>query len=115
MPTNETPTLLPCPFCGDVAQPVDDQDVSCLNIYCDVQPTTHAGGPEAAAAWNTRHPDPATLALARLGAAVLNGGILQVMYPTPVVLEEVVATPGIRKRVAELLGTEARERREDTP
>jgi hypothetical protein len=58
--------------------------------------------------------DPATLALARLGAAVLNGDILQVMYPTPVVLEEVVATPGIRKRVAELLhDTEARERRED--
>jgi hypothetical protein len=109
MPTNETPTLLPCPFCGDVAQPVDDQDVSCLNIYCDVQPTTHAGGPEAAAAWNTRHLDPATLALARLGAELCNVHIAKdedvpaTVYKVSIAHQLAKSTPGIRERVAELL------------
>jgi hypothetical protein len=55
--------------------------------------------------------DPATLALARLGAAVLGSRIEQ----RKSLFDAADTTPGILDRVAELLGTEARERWEDTP
>jgi hypothetical protein len=61
----------------------------------------------AIAAWNTRHIDPATLALARLGAAVLRerDGV-DLSRVTDSAYECVVGawnTPSIRERVAELL------------
>jgi len=68
---------------------------------------------EAAATWNTRHLDPATRALARLGAAHLSGVADRIDFWMEAVRADVV--PDIRDRVAELLhDTEARERREDT-
>jgi hypothetical protein len=73
MPTNETPTLLPCPFCGTEAQMNRTWGywhVMCRSDVCVVQRMSNGFDTEteAAAAWNTRHLDPATLALARLGA-----------------------------------------------
>jgi hypothetical protein len=67
--------------------------------------------------------DPATLALARLGAGLLAVRKLRTVHPRSArrgrleqrkaLFDAAEATPGIHDRVAELLGTEARERRED--
>jgi len=116
MPTPETPTLLPCPFCGGEAemnQAWSYWDVMCHSDLCGVRPVSdgYDTQSEAAAAWNTRHLDPATLALARLGAAVLGSRIEQ----RKALFDAADTTPGILDRVADLLDTEARERREDTP
>jgi hypothetical protein len=117
MPTNETPTLLPCPFCGGEAEMVAYAGATwyvwCPSPPCEVSPDTlvRESADAAAAAWNTRHLDPATLALARLGAAVLGSRIEQ----RKALFDAADTTPGILDRVADLLDTEARERREDTP
>jgi hypothetical protein len=117
MTSDLTPELLPCPFCGGEAemnQTWNYWDVMCHSDLCGVRPVSdgYDTQSEAAAVWNTRHLDPATLALARLGAACLS--------PTTDAVDQLVeeeiarSTPGIRERVAELLATtEARERRED--
>jgi len=118
---SETPKLLPCPFCGGEAemnQTWSYWDVMCHSDLCGVRPVSdgYDTQSEAAAAWNTRHLDPATLALARLGAAHCEfvwGGDCSLQRVTDT-FQEVRATPGIRERVAELLqDIEARERRED--
>jgi hypothetical protein len=124
MTTPETPTLLPCPFCGTEAQMNRTWGywhVMCRSDVCVVQRMSNGFDTEteAAAAWNTRHPDPATLALARLGATVVEGrdGIDLSRIHNEAYSRLIIAwhTPGIRERVAELLqDTEARERREDT-
>jgi hypothetical protein len=119
MPTPETPTLLPCPFCGGEAemnQAWSYWDVMCHSDLCGVRPVSdgYDTQSEAAAAWNARHVDPATLALARLGAATITS-LEMAATPLPPNVEHrwmtAKATPGIRERVAELLqDTEARER-----
>jgi hypothetical protein len=89
-------------------------DVMCHSDLCGVRPVSdgYDTQSEAAAAWNARQLDPATLALARLGALWLHGGAREYLHQ----LDAIDATPGIRERVAELLAdTEARERREDAP
>jgi hypothetical protein len=114
MATPETPTLLPCPFCGGEAemnQTWSSWDVMCHSDLCGVRPVSdgYDTQSEAAAAWNTRHLDPATLALARLGAAVFEDSDAMRYLPTDRVIAMLVSsrpTPGIRERVAELLETE---------
>ena len=120
MPTNETPTLLPCPFCGCEATIRDGGNYSFWYVgcqHCGADGFAEPTSAEAAAAWNARQLDPATLALARLGAvfaqAELDGHAN--LEKVRIALYATHNTPGIRERVAELLDTEARERREDTP
>jgi hypothetical protein len=100
------PPLLPCPlpWCGS-------QDVELFsgwsqhNVWCrtcELHGPLYADADTAARAWNTRHVDPATLALARLGAAVLGSRIelRQALFAAA------DYTPGVRERIAELLGEE---------
>jgi len=98
MTSDLTPGLLPCPFCGCSAlwrgNSVDCSDDDCAGYWSyEVTPE------DAVAAWNTRHLDPATLALARLGAAVLGSRIEQ----RKALFDAADTTPGILDRVAELL------------
>jgi hypothetical protein len=109
MPTPERPTLLPCPSPWCLSGDVGVFPTFGLRHYVFCR-ACMLGGPrrdtpaKAAAAWNTRHLDPATLALARLGAVCLS----PTTDAADQLVEEEIArdTPGIRERVAELLETE---------
>jgi hypothetical protein len=108
MPDSTThPPLLPCPvpWCGS-------QDVELYSLWsqhnvwcrtCELHGPLYADADTAARAWNTRTTDPATLALARLGAACLHDGT---RHPVHFWKEVTLAlhTPGVRERIAELLG-----------
>jgi hypothetical protein len=115
MPTNEP--LVPCSYCAPEEPKVELRSSSggyqATCAWCGARGPMLYPASKAAAAWNTRHIDPATLALARLGAVALQAhhGVEELALR---LWDEAVATPGILDRVAELLqDTEARERRED--
>ena len=59
------PELKPCPFCGSenlyVHTNIEESDVFCPE--CETNGPVHNSDAEAIAAWNTRTPDPAVLAL----------------------------------------------------
>ena len=114
MPTDEP--LVPCSYCAPEEPKVELRSSSggyqATCAWCGARGPMLYPASKAVAAWNARQLDPATLALARLGAAVLGSRIEQ----RKSLFDAADATPGIRERVAELLpNTEARERREDTP
>ena len=68
--------LLPCPFCGGLAEIVGEFEldaVACQTCYARTDAFACSHGEHAIIAWNSRAPaDPALLALAKLGANLLD-------------------------------------------
>jgi hypothetical protein len=122
MPTPETPTrsFNVWSFCRTLLSQgmaiQQDYETGKYRTYEEVSARLDEAAREReaeAAAWNARQLDPATLALARLGAvfaqAELDGHAN--LEKVRIALYATHNTPGIRERVAELLDTEALRKR----